>query len=132
MFGVIVAHQEPSYRRLNKSGICREQGLIPVGVSFFDHSVQQLLIRGSVFPSDSIIENAFNLPYHVSNVKISDLIFFRRCLHSFFSLSCRPLRPLTTDNDHDHSGLVMVITAVNLCLVLLSLAAHTFSSYRRK
>lgn len=39
--------------------------------------------------------------------------------------------PLTTDNDHNHSGLVVVITAVNLCLVLLSLAARTFSSYHR-
>lgn len=39
--------------------------------------------------------------------------------------------PLTTDNDHNHSGLVVVITAVNFCLVLLSLAARTFSSYHR-
>ncbi|KAJ5512919.1 hypothetical protein N7463_002471 [Penicillium fimorum] len=37
----------------------------------------------------------------------------------------------TTDNDHNHSGLVVVITAVNLCLVLISLAARTFSSYHR-
>ncbi|KAJ5164773.1 uncharacterized protein N7500_006603 [Penicillium coprophilum] len=40
--------------------------------------------------------------------------------------------PLTTDNDHNHSGLVVVITAVNLCLVLFSLAARTFSAYQRK
>jgi hypothetical protein len=39
--------------------------------------------------------------------------------------------PLTTDNDHDHSGLIVVITAVNLCLVFFSLAARTFSSYHR-
>ncbi|EKV12777.1 hypothetical protein PDIG_42130 [Penicillium digitatum PHI26] len=39
--------------------------------------------------------------------------------------------PLTTNNDHDHSGLVVVITAFNLCLVLFSLGARTFSSYHR-
>ncbi|KAL4778898.1 hypothetical protein BJX76DRAFT_120664 [Aspergillus varians] len=39
--------------------------------------------------------------------------------------------PLTTDNDHNHSGLVVVITAVSLCLVLFSVAARTFSSYHR-
>jgi hypothetical protein len=39
--------------------------------------------------------------------------------------------PLTTDNDHNHSGLVVVITAVNLCLVLFSLAARSFSSYHK-
>ncbi|KAJ5199669.1 hypothetical protein N7491_009533 [Penicillium cf. griseofulvum] len=39
--------------------------------------------------------------------------------------------PLTMDNDHNHSGLVVVITAVNLCLVLFSLAARSFSSYHR-
>ncbi|KAJ5951284.1 uncharacterized protein N7479_009697 [Penicillium vulpinum] len=39
--------------------------------------------------------------------------------------------PLTTDNDHNHSGLVVVITAVSLCLVLFSLAARMFSSYHR-
>ncbi|KAJ6178284.1 hypothetical protein N7519_008745 [Penicillium mononematosum] len=39
--------------------------------------------------------------------------------------------PLTTDNDHNHSGLIVVITAVNLCLVSFSLAARTFSSYHR-
>ncbi|KAJ5623662.1 hypothetical protein N7490_012267 [Penicillium lividum] len=39
--------------------------------------------------------------------------------------------PLTTDNDHDHSGLIVVITAFSLCLVLFSLAARTFSSYHR-
>jgi hypothetical protein len=39
--------------------------------------------------------------------------------------------PYTTDNDHNHSGLVVVITAINLCLVLLSLAARTFSSFSK-
>ncbi|KAJ5490434.1 hypothetical protein N7453_011259 [Penicillium expansum] len=39
--------------------------------------------------------------------------------------------PLTTDNDHNHSGLVVVMTAFNLCLILFSLAARTFSSYHR-
>ena len=39
--------------------------------------------------------------------------------------------PLTTDNNHNHSGLIVVITAFNLCLVLFSVAARTFSSYHR-
>ncbi|KAJ5780248.1 hypothetical protein N7457_005408 [Penicillium paradoxum] len=39
--------------------------------------------------------------------------------------------PLTTDNEYNHSGLVVVITAVNLCLVLLSLAARTLNPYHR-
>ncbi|KAJ5929154.1 hypothetical protein N7454_007002, partial [Penicillium verhagenii] len=39
--------------------------------------------------------------------------------------------PLTADNEYDHSGLVVVLTAVSLCLVLFSLAARTFSSYHR-
>ncbi|KAJ5360016.1 hypothetical protein N7517_009207 [Penicillium concentricum] len=39
--------------------------------------------------------------------------------------------PLTTDNDHNHSGLVVVITAVTLCLVLFSLAARIYSSQHR-
>ncbi|KAL2838124.1 hypothetical protein BJY01DRAFT_220280 [Aspergillus pseudoustus] len=40
--------------------------------------------------------------------------------------------PLTTDNDDDHSGLVVVITSFYIVLTLSSLAARLFSSHRKR
>ncbi|KAJ6081569.1 hypothetical protein N7499_006443 [Penicillium canescens] len=39
--------------------------------------------------------------------------------------------PLTTDNENDHSGLIVIITALFLVFVLISVAARAFSSYKR-
>ncbi|KAI9373609.1 hypothetical protein BJX61DRAFT_552104 [Aspergillus egyptiacus] len=40
--------------------------------------------------------------------------------------------PLTTDNENDHSGLIVVITSFFLVLTLGSLSARVFSSYRKR
>jgi hypothetical protein len=40
--------------------------------------------------------------------------------------------PLTTDNENDHSGLIVIITALFLVFVLISVAARVFSSYKRR
>lgn len=81
MFGAVMAHQKPSYRRLNKPGICIEQGLIAVRVffffPFFFGPLSPTASRPRIcFSPDSMTENALNHPYPISNVKISDLISF--------------------------------------------------------
>ncbi|KAL2829431.1 hypothetical protein BDW59DRAFT_178407 [Aspergillus cavernicola] len=40
--------------------------------------------------------------------------------------------PLSTDNDNNHSGLIVVITSFFLVLILASLFARIFSSYRKR
>jgi hypothetical protein len=39
--------------------------------------------------------------------------------------------PLTTNNDNDHSGLIVVIAAFYLVLVLSALVGRVYSSYHR-
>ncbi|KAJ5267106.1 hypothetical protein N7478_009914 [Penicillium angulare] len=39
--------------------------------------------------------------------------------------------PLTVNNDNDHSGLIVVLTVVCLCLHLLAIAAVIFSSFQK-
>ncbi|OQD81370.1 hypothetical protein PENANT_c028G02694 [Penicillium antarcticum] len=39
--------------------------------------------------------------------------------------------PLSTDNENDHSGLIVIMTALFLVFVLISVAARAFSSFRR-
>lgn len=39
--------------------------------------------------------------------------------------------PLTTDNEHNHGGLIVIMTSLSLVLVLSSLAARIYSAVQR-
>lgn len=39
--------------------------------------------------------------------------------------------PLTTDTENDHSGLIVIVTALFLVFALVSVAARVYSSYKR-